>query len=302
MNQETVIAIFCYKRAEKLKLSVEALLKNPEAEFLEVIFFCDGFKGENDREAVLETRAYIDSITGFKKVHKQFRERNFSTGPNFETALKYLCNNYEQFIVVEDDIVVTPNYLKFLLDGLDYYRDEKSIFCVTGFSYPISKGDYPYDSVVFNRFCSYGWASWASKVKEVIWDRKELVNLMESSQGFKQRLNSEGHDLYRMLKKQLNGTISTWDIQMQVHVSENRMKVIYPVISKTSNIGFDNESTNTFGVDFTRTPQDKGDQRNFTFCDVNIIAPKLQKQLKKPFSFPELVRRKLINTITKMRS
>ena len=62
-----------------------------------------------------------------------------------------------------------------------------------------------------------------------------------------------------MLKKQINGTISTWDIQMQVHVVQQELKVIYPVISKAKNIGFDNESTNTFGIDYLQTPQDNSD-------------------------------------------
>ena len=73
MELKTIIGIFCYKRAEKLKTSIEALLKNPECADMEIVFFCDGYKGENNKEGVLETRKYIDSITGFKKVHKQHR-------------------------------------------------------------------------------------------------------------------------------------------------------------------------------------------------------------------------------------
>ena len=68
-------------------------------------------------------------------------------------------------------------------------------------------------------------------------------------------------DLFRMLKKQIDGTISTWDIQMQVHVARNKMKVVYPIISKGKNIGFDNESTNTFGIDYLQTPQDNSGQK-----------------------------------------
>jgi hypothetical protein len=299
MNKSTVIAVFCYKRMAKLKTSMEALLKNPECKSLEVIFFCDGYKGESDRAAVLETRAYIDSITGFKKVHKHFRETNLTTGPNFVNALNYLCENYDQFIVVEDDIVVTPNFLKYILDALEFYREQRSVFCVSGFAFPIRKGDYQYDTVVVGRFSAYGWASWSDRVKNVVWGKDELTTMIKSSHNFKRRLNSEGYDLYRMLKKQIKGKISTWDVQMQVHVSENRLKVIFPVISKTKNIGFDVGSTHTSGVDFTKTPQDSGQKRDFTFCDSELIVPRLQKQIRKPFSLPELGRRKIINTITR---
>ncbi len=300
MIDSTIIAVFCYKRAGKLKASMEALLKNPECATMEVIFFCDGHKSDKDIQGVLETRAYIDTITGFKKVHKHFRERNVSTGPNFKAGITYLCDNYDQFIVVEDDLVVTPNYISYMLQALDFYGKQPSVFCITGFCFPLTLNKYPYDTIIHNRFCSYGWASWSNRIKSVKWDKKELADLVKNSPNFKSRLNKEGYDLYRMLIKQIKGQISTWDIQMQVHVAENSLKVVYPVISKATNIGFDNESTNTFGVDYLKTPQDSGVKRNFNFCEANVINPALQKQLKRPYGLPALATRKIMNTFIKM--
>ncbi len=302
MMENTIIAIFCYKRAAKLKTSIEALLKNPECASMDIIFFADGHKGEHDLQGVLETREYINSITGFKHVHKHFRERNVSTGPNFYTGITYLCNNYEQFIVVEDDIVVTPNYLCYMLQALAFYKEQKYVFSIVGFCFPIKKGSYPFDTVMYNRSSSYSWASWSDRVKHVIWDKDELIHLMKTSPGFKKRLNKEGQDSYRMLVKQIKGTISTWDIQIQVHVAENGLRVVYPVISKAANIGFDNESTNTFGIDYLKTPQDDGKKRNFNFCPADSNEPSIQKQLKKPYSLPSLVKRKLLNELIKLSS
>lgn len=281
---------------------MEALLKNPECASMDIIFFADGYKGEKDKQGVLETRAYIDSLTGFKNVYKHYRDKNFSTGPNFHTGLTYLSNNYDRFIIVEDDLVVTPNYVKYLLDALDFYKEQKSVFCVTGFCFPLRIKNYPYDSIIANRFCSYGWASWADRVKDVIWDKEGLSSLIKTSSNFKNRLNEEGMDLYRMVKKEIDGTISTWDIQMQVYVSEHRLKVVYPIISKGTNIGFDEESTNTFGIDYLQTPQDSGVKREFKFCGVDVIEPSLQKQLKKPYGLPALASRKIINELIKFRS
>jgi hypothetical protein len=294
------IGVFCYKRASKLKQCINALLQNPECPELEIIFFSDGYKGEKDQKGVLEVREYIDSITGFKNVQKHYRDRNFSTGPNFKEGLSFLCANYERFIVVEDDLIVSSNYIKYLSDGLEFYKNEESVFCVTAYNFPIKKSNYKYDTIVYKRFCSYGWGGWSNRFKNVIWDHDELNNLMNTSPGFKPRLNAEGHDLVSMLKKQIKGVISTWDVQLQVHVAENRLKVIYPVISKVNNIGFDEESTNTFGVDYQQTPLDDGFKREFYFCDAEMIVPELQKQIKKPYSLPQLVKRKVINTIIKV--
>ena len=182
--EQTAIGVFCYKRASKLKQSMEALLQNPECKNLEIVFFSDGYKGEKDKQGVLETRAYIDSLTGFKRIHKHYRERNYATGLNFETGLKFLCNNYEQFIIVEDDLVVTSNYVSFLLQALDNYRNELSVFCVTGFCFPLQLNDYKFDSIVHNRFCSYGWASWSNRVKNVTWKKEELIGMLKNSPRF----------------------------------------------------------------------------------------------------------------------
>ena len=298
--EQTAIGVFCYKRASKLKASMEALLENPECKNLEVVFFSDGFKGEHDKQGVLETRDYINSLSGFKRIHKHFREKNYATGLNFETGLKFLCDNYKQFIIVEDDLVVTSNYVSYLLQALDFYRNEESVFCVTGFCFPLHLNDYKYDTIVYKRFCSYGWASWSDRVKDVMWSKAELTELINYKPQFKQTLNHEGMDLFRMLKKQIDGTISTWDIQMQVHVARHQMKVIYPIISKAKNIGFDNESTNTFGIDYLQTPQDTSGNHSFNFCSINNIVPQLQKQLKKPYGLKALAQRKVINTIIKL--
>jgi len=296
MIENTIIGVFCYKRAGKLKSSMEALLKNPECGEMDIVFFCDGPKGEKDYDGVMETRAYIDSLTGFRNVYKHYREKNISTGPNFKQGINWLCENYEQFIVVEDDLVVAPNYISYLLQALEFYKDEKLIFCVTGFCFPIDVKDYGYDTIISKRFCAYGWASWSNRVSNVKFDKEDLVSIMNSSPGFKSRLDKEGWDLYRILKKQIAGTVSTWDVQMQVYVSENGLNVVYPIISKGQNIGFDTESTNHFGVDFLKTIVDDGNKRRFRFAPVTVIEPALQNQLRKPYSLPSLVYRKLINT------
>ena len=83
-------------------------------------------------------------------------------------------------------------------------------------------------------------------------------------------------------------------------MAENRLKVIYPIISKVNNIGFDEESTNTYGINYLITPMDKGIKRNFKYCTTDYIVPELQAQIKKPYGLKSLVTRKLINEFIKI--
>ncbi|SER84545.1 glycosyltransferase [Pedobacter rhizosphaerae] len=300
MNNSIIIGVFCYNRASKLKRCMEALLTNPECSEMDIIFFSDGPKKGADPKPVAEVRDYIDGLKGFKSVTKHYREENLSTGPNFRAGLTYLSNHYERFIIVEDDLIVSSNYIKFLSDALEFYQHDLSVFCVTAYVFPVNYQDYPYDTIVYKRFCSYGWAGWGNRLPAVIWEETALKQLMKNSPNFKSRLNAEGHDLVRMLKKQIKGKISTWDIQMQVHVAENRLKVIYPTLSKVSNIGFDEESTNTSGVNYLISPLDPGNQRTFNFSPASNIIPDLQRQIKAPYAYKTLVIRKLRNEFIKL--
>lgn len=300
MRKSIIIGVFCYNRVSKLKRCIDALLTNPECLEMDIVFFSDGPKKGADPTPIKEVRNYIDSLEGFKSVIKHYREENLSTGPNFRTGLTFLSENFERFIVIEDDLIVSPNYIKYLTDALEFYKDEKSVFCVTAYVFPLKSQNYLYDTIVYKRFCSYGWGGWGNRFNNVIWDEKELEQLMNTSPGFKKRLNAEGYDLVRMLKKQISGKISTWDIQMQTHVAENQLKVIYPTLSKVSNIGFDEESTNTSGVNYLITPVDNGTQRVFKFTPVTNVVPELQVQIKAPYSYKTLVIRKLRNEFIKL--
>src|SRR4051812_4825294 len=115
MIRKIAIGVFCYNRVEKLSCCIAALLLNPECSDLEIIFFSDGWKGLEDRGGVHQVREYINGLTGFKNIIKCFRERNLTTGPNFKAGLEFMRANYDEFIIIEDDLLVSANYLKYLM-------------------------------------------------------------------------------------------------------------------------------------------------------------------------------------------
>ena len=116
--------------------------------------------------------------------------------------------------------MVTPNYINYMFQGLDFYRNDKTVFCITSFVFPLRLDGYAYDTVICNRFCSYGWSIWSDRMRGVVFEKDELAQLVNTTPDLKQNLDKEGLDLYRMLKKQLSGEISTWDIQMEVQCCE----------------------------------------------------------------------------------
>jgi GT2 family glycosyltransferase len=70
------IVIFAYNRLQHLKQTVESLLKNEYVSESDLIIYSDGYKNEETRKGVEETRKYIQSITGFRSVQVVERGKN----------------------------------------------------------------------------------------------------------------------------------------------------------------------------------------------------------------------------------
>ena len=48
-----------------------------------------------------------------------------------------IINKYGKVIVLEDDLVSTSSFLEFMNEGLQFYENNKQIWQITGYNYPI---------------------------------------------------------------------------------------------------------------------------------------------------------------------
>ena len=72
-------------------------------------------------EKVDKVREYVKSIKGFKTLHYTFSEKNKGLADSIIGGVSQVVNQYGKVIVLEDDLVLMPNFLNFLNQGLDYY-------------------------------------------------------------------------------------------------------------------------------------------------------------------------------------
>jgi hypothetical protein len=59
-----------------------------------------------------------------------------------------IINEYGKIIVLEDDLVTTPNFLDFMNQSLDYYKNSITIQSISAFSMKIKK-EYEKSDVYF---------------------------------------------------------------------------------------------------------------------------------------------------------
>jgi len=152
------IVLFVYNRPWHMRQTIEALQKNELAEVSELFIFSDGPKSEADKEKVLEVREYIKTIPGFKSVTLIKRERNIGLAQSIITGVTDVINRYGRIIVLEDDMVTSPYFLKFMNEALEFYKDAEKVVCVHGYIYPI-EAKLPETFFLRGADC-WGWATW----------------------------------------------------------------------------------------------------------------------------------------------
>ena len=128
------IVLFVYNRPWHTQQTVEALQKNELAAESDLYIFADGPKTAND-EKVNEVRKYIKTITGFKSVTIFEKEKNCGLANSVIAGVTEIINKFGEVIVVEDDIVTSKYFLKFINEALDFFANDPKIFSISGYTY-----------------------------------------------------------------------------------------------------------------------------------------------------------------------
>ncbi len=171
------VALFVYNRVENLRHTLEALKNNCGANEFELFIFSDGPATSADVCAVEKVRHYIrEQATGFKQVHIVEQPVNIGLQKSIVSGVDQLCEEFGQVIVLEDDIVTSPFFLKFMNDGLACYRDVAEVFSICAYLYPIHlKPEQRRETVFLDGMNCWGWATWADRWKRFNPNATELI-------------------------------------------------------------------------------------------------------------------------------
>jgi len=236
------IALFVYNRPVHTRKTVEALLKNKLAKQSILYIFSDAPKRKEDETKVKEVRKYIHSIRGFKKIHITERKKNLGLANSIISGVTEVVKKHGKTIVLEDDLITSPNFLIYMNYLLNLYENERKIFSITGYNHPRSlmriPKDYPFD-VYFNpRACSWSWATWRDRWNKADWEVKDFNAFLKNKE-LQKAFNYSGDDKSDMLIRQMQGKIDSWAIRWDYTHFKNKAYCVYPIVSYVDNIGND---------------------------------------------------------------
>ena len=141
------IVLFVYARADHAKRTINALAENYLASKSHLIIFCDGPKKESVRE---KNQEVIDLIkkekenSRFASVTLNISKENKGLAKSIISGVSEVMEQYGRCIVIEDDVVSNPYFLTYMNEGLDYFENDKSIYSLAGFTYPLADCHHPW--------------------------------------------------------------------------------------------------------------------------------------------------------------
>jgi hypothetical protein len=241
----TPVAIFAYNRPDHLSQTVAALAENAEAPDTPLYVFSDAPALHADHQAVADVRKIASDIHGFGSLEVIERRENYGLARNIMEGVSHLTEAYGRIIVLEDDLVVSPFFLRFMNEALKTYENEHQVASIHGYVYPTGQ-KLPEMFFLRGADC-WGWGTWKRAWKHFEADGNRLLADLRQ-RGLERTFDFDGTFPYtRMLYRQTIGKNKSWAVRWYASAFLAGMYTLYPGRSLVRNIGHDHSGTHSRG-------------------------------------------------------
>ena len=241
------VQVNVYDRLDKLKACISSLLANELSRDTVIYISSDNYSKEEDKVKIRAVRDYINKIIGFKKVVKIFHKTNLGSPGASLAARKIVLENHDRFILLEDDVIVSPLFLEYINKGLEFYKNDQNVFSICGFSpYTLDNKYFERKNYLFksSRWNPWGYGMWKNKYLNFLEFRNELNGIRNLndflSHNFCTRVKEVSHEYYiqSLVSKKYN-VIPEFDISVGLYCIKNNFSNIYSTKTFTLNNGAD---------------------------------------------------------------
>ena len=247
MKDLAPILLFVYNRPQHVKRAISSLLQNREAAASDLYVFSDAARSAEDAAAVEMVRKEIADIQGFRSVSVVERNENFGLARSIIEGVTSIVNRYGRVIVLEDDLVVSPYFLRFMNDALEVYKDEPRVGHIQACDF-IQSAALP-DTFLIKWTGSWGWATWQRAWELFNPNGQELLDQLCERRLTKQFDFNGKYGFTRMLRQQIEGKNNSWAIRWNASLFLADVFSLNVGRSLVSNEGLDGSGTNSVSLD-----------------------------------------------------
>lgn len=273
-GEKAPVALFVYRRQDKVEMVLEALEKNRSAEQTDLLIFCDGYKGEQDRKQVESVREYIRQYktrSRFRNVFIYESAVNKGLADSIISGVTVAMERYGKAIIVEDDLLTSEDFLDYMNGGLDFYGSDPRYGSISAYTYPLKElKRYKEDVYVLRKGECWGWATWKDRWDGVDWQVKNFETLY-SDADFRRGFCELQAGIDQMLCDWKEGRVDSWAVRWVLHLYLKKQLTVYPAVSRTRNIGFDDSGTNC-GITYIADSMQIGSDERCRFKKMDVDA------------------------------
>lgn len=252
------IALFAFNRPDHLRQTLQALAANNLAAESHLTIFCDGPRNAAEKNLTDAVRAVARTVQGFKSCSVIEREHNYGLAKSIITGVTDILNTNDRIIVLEDDLLTSKFFLRYMNDGLTVYATDRNVASIHGWCFPHNVQNPPETFFLRGADC-WGWGTWERAWSLFEPDAHVLLKALRR-QRLEHAFDGEGaYDYMGMLRAARDGKVSSWAIRWRASAFLRNMHTLYPGRSLVKNCGGDGSGTNVgvtdaFDVPFTDTP------------------------------------------------
>ena len=236
------IAIFAYNRLDVLKKTLESLRKNPIYHKSKIIFFIDGPKNLKDKKDVNNIKEYLSKNFETTNTKIISNIKNIGLKKNITKGLDLVFRTYDRCIILEDDIVVSKEFLRVMNFYLNYYKKEKHVASIEGYMYPVQfKKNIP-NTFFLRGTGGWGWSTWKRAWSKHNRNQNYLLKKVRKLTS-KEMSNFNYFDAYNYHKMLKNR--NSWAIKWYASNYINNNYTLFFKQSLVKNNGFIKKATNT---------------------------------------------------------
>lgn len=275
-------------RYEHFKRCVESLVACTHADKTDLFIALDYPLKESHWDGYRRIEQYIGTIMGFASVNIIKREMNYGAIKNCEIGISEILENHDRFIFSEDDNEFSPNFLDYINKGLDKFENEKNVFAVGGYQFPLEIPVLNEENYYFRRGLSaWGFGSWKKKFQAFNYSHQELIKYSKEMRLVRDIISRSPSHFGMFVDAIRRNKDFYGDLALGLYMAMNKdVCCVHPYVSKVRNHGHDGSGVHCGDAsDDIFSKQSIDVQRVFEFLSPVIMEGSvLERELRKYFS------------------
>lgn len=252
---DIAVALIFFNRPDCLRATFSAIAQSrPSTLFL----IQDGAREEreDDRINIQKCRDIVKNIDWDCTVYTDYSDTNLGCGMRVYSGINKAFQIVDKIAIIEDDIVISPDFLPFCKTMLDHYEYDERIGMISGMNHIGTYKECPYSYFFSSQGGAiWGWATWKRVWEQMEWDLS-CYNDKYALKIFPLTVRpiSDGNALIKILKEKYSSYLkkkkqTSWSFQFGFTSCylQSRLNII-PVCNLIQNIGFSGDSVHSSGA------------------------------------------------------